>query len=127
LGVTAVANAVPNGSADAIGTVRDGGHLATITLDPPDEQRGIEISAVIVQPDGRALGELAGLLAAGKLEVSVAATFPLEEAAEALAAATRGGAGGAVVLHAFGGVVRVPRSGECEPLAANSCSNACRG
>ena len=44
LGVSAVANAAPNGSADAIGTVRDGGHLATITQDPPDEQRGIEIS-----------------------------------------------------------------------------------
>jgi len=99
LGVTAVANAVPNGSADAIGTVRDGGHLATITLDPPDEQRGIEISSVIVQPDGRALGELAELLAAGKLEVSTAATFPLEEAADALAAATGGSAGGAVVLR----------------------------
>jgi NADPH:quinone reductase-like Zn-dependent oxidoreductase len=99
LGVTAVANAAPNGSADAIGTVRDGGHLATITQDPPDEQRGIEISSVIVQPDGRALGELAELLAAGKLEVSVAETFPLEEAAAALAAATGGGANGAVVLR----------------------------
>ena len=53
LGVTAVANAAPNGSADAIGTVRDGGRLATITEDPPDERRGIEISSVIVQPDGR--------------------------------------------------------------------------
>jgi NADPH:quinone reductase-like Zn-dependent oxidoreductase len=99
LGVTAVANAVPNGSAVAIGTVRDGGRLATITQDPPDEQRGIEISSVIVQPDGPALGELAELLAAGKLEVSTAATFPLEDAAEALAAATGGGAGGAVVLR----------------------------
>ena len=97
--MTAVANAVPNGSADAIGTVRDSGHLATITQDPPDEQRGIEISPVIVEPDGRALGELAALLAAGKLEVSVAATFPLEEAAAAFAAATGGGAGGAVVLR----------------------------
>ncbi|MGA8926414.1 MAG: zinc-binding dehydrogenase, partial [Solirubrobacterales bacterium] len=93
------ANAVPNGSADAIGTVRDGGHLATITQDPPDEERGIEISPVIVEPDGRALGELAELLAAGELEVSVAATFPLEEAAGAFAAATGGGAGGAVVLR----------------------------
>src|SRR4051794_24628093 len=99
LGVTAVANAVPNGSADAIGTVRDGGHLATITHDPPDEQRGIEISSVIVEPDGRALAELAELLAAGKLEVSIAATFPLDDAAAALAAATGGSAGGAVVLR----------------------------
>ena len=99
LGVTAVANAAPDGSADAIGTVRDGGRLASISQDPPDEQRGIEISSVIVEPDGRALGELAELLAAGKLEVSTAATFPLEEAAEALGAATAGGAGGAVVLR----------------------------
>jgi NADPH:quinone reductase-like Zn-dependent oxidoreductase len=99
LGMTAAANAAPDGSAVAIGAVRDGGRLATITLDPPEEQRGIEISSVIVQPDGRALGELAELLAAGKLEVSVAETFPLEEAAAALAAATGGGAGGAVVLR----------------------------
>ena len=98
LGVTAVANAAPNGSADAIGTVRDGGHLATITQDPPDEQRGIEISSVIVRPDGPALGELAEFVATGKLEVSTAATFRLEEAAEALAAAI-GGGGGAVVLR----------------------------
>jgi NADPH:quinone reductase-like Zn-dependent oxidoreductase len=98
-GVTAVANAVPNGSAAAIGTVRDNGRLATITQDPPDEQRGIEISSVIVQPDGRALGELAELLASGKLELSTAATFPLEDAAAALASATGGGAGGAVVLR----------------------------
>jgi NADPH:quinone reductase-like Zn-dependent oxidoreductase len=98
-GVTAVANAVPNGSAVAIDTVRDSGRLATITQDPPDEQRGIEISDVIVEPDGHALGELAELAATGKLEVSIAATFPLEEAAEALAAAIGGGAGGAVVLR----------------------------
>jgi NADPH:quinone reductase-like Zn-dependent oxidoreductase len=97
-GVTAVANAAPNGSAVAIGTLRDGGHLATITLDPPDEQRGIEISSVIVQPDGPALGELAELLVTGKFEVSIAAAFPIEEAAEALAAAI-GGGGGAVVLR----------------------------
>src|SRR3954467_14985414 len=46
LGVTAVANAALDGSTDAIGTVRDGGRLATITQDPPGEQRGIEISSV---------------------------------------------------------------------------------
>jgi NADPH:quinone reductase-like Zn-dependent oxidoreductase len=52
-----------------------------------------------VQPDGRALGELAELVATGKLEVSTAATFPLEDAAEALAAAIGRDAGGAVVLR----------------------------
>ena len=54
---------------------------------------------MIVEPDGRALGQLAELLAAGKLEVSTAATLPLEDAAAALAAATGGSAGGAVVLR----------------------------
>jgi NADPH:quinone reductase-like Zn-dependent oxidoreductase len=98
-GVTAVANAAPGGSADAIGAVRDGGRLATITLDPPDEQRGIQISSVIVEPDGHALGELAELAAAGKLEVSIASTYPLEDAADALGAALEGRAGGAIVLR----------------------------
>jgi NADPH:quinone reductase-like Zn-dependent oxidoreductase len=98
-GVTAVANAAPDGSADAISTLREGGRLATITQDPPNEQRGIEVSSVIVEPDGHALGQLTGLLAAGKLEVSIAETFPLEDAATALAKATAGGSAGAVVLR----------------------------
>jgi NADPH:quinone reductase-like Zn-dependent oxidoreductase len=96
-GVTAAANVVPDGSADAIRTVRDGGRLATITEDPPGEQRGISISSVIVRPDGPLLEEMAELLAAGKLDIAVAATFGLAEAGSALAAA-RGGRGGAVVL-----------------------------
>lgn len=96
-GVTAVANAVPGGSADAIRTVRDGGRLATITEDPPGEERGISISSVIVRPDGPLLEEMAELLAAGKLDIAVAATFGLAEAGSALAAAG-GGRGGAVVL-----------------------------
>ena len=41
----------------------------------------------------------AKLVASGKLEVSISATFPLDEAAAALAAAIGGGAGGAVVLR----------------------------
>jgi NADPH:quinone reductase-like Zn-dependent oxidoreductase len=97
-GVTAAANAVPDGSADAIRTVRDGGRLATITEDPPGEQRGVSISSVIVRPDGPQLEEMAELLAAGKLDIAVAATFGLAEAESALAAA-RGGRGGAVVLR----------------------------
>jgi NADPH:quinone reductase-like Zn-dependent oxidoreductase len=96
-GVTAAANAVPNGSADAIRTVRDGGRLATITQDPPEEQRGVSMSSVIVRPDGPQLEEMAELLAAGKLDIAVAATFGLGEAESALATA-RGGRGGAVVL-----------------------------
>src|ERR687887_255225 len=98
-GVSAAANAVPGGSADAIRTVRDGGRLATITLDPPDEQRGIAISSVIVRADGPTLGAMTELLAAGKLDLSVTATYPLEDAASALARAVGAGGGGAVALR----------------------------
>jgi NADPH:quinone reductase-like Zn-dependent oxidoreductase len=97
-GVGAAANAAPGGAAEAIATVRDGGRLATITSDPPSAQRGIAISSVYVRPEGPRLGALAELLAAGELDISVAATFPLADAASALAAATGGHAGGAVVL-----------------------------
>ncbi len=97
-GATAAANAVPDGSADVIGAVRDGGRLVTITSDPPNEQRGIAVSSVIVRPDGATLGAMAELLGAGKLEISVAATFDLTDAAAALESALGGHYGGAVVL-----------------------------
>ena len=96
-GVSAAANAAPDGSADAIRAVRDGGRLATITLDPPDEERGIAISSVIVEADGPTLGAMTDLLAAGKLDISVTATYPLEDAASALAGAV--GGGGAAALR----------------------------
>jgi NADPH:quinone reductase-like Zn-dependent oxidoreductase len=98
-GVSAAANAAPGGSADAIRAVRDGGRLATITSDPPNEERGIAISSVIVRADGPTLGAMAELLAAGKLDISVTATYPLEDAASALAQAVGGGGGGAVALR----------------------------
>ena len=75
----------------------DGGRLATITGDPPAEERGIAVSDVYVRPDGPQLSELAELLARGALSVPVASVRPLEEAAEALREAVAG-ARGAVVL-----------------------------
>lgn len=97
-GVGFAANAVRGGAADAIRAVRDGGRLATITSDPPDEQRGIVVSSVYVRPDGKQLGSLTELLGAGKLEVAIGSVFQMDEAAAALAAAAHGHAGGAVVL-----------------------------
>jgi NADPH:quinone reductase-like Zn-dependent oxidoreductase len=97
-GVTAAANAVGDGSADAIRAVRDGGRLVTITGDPPDEQRGIAISSLIVEPDRQLLQTLANLLGDGKLELPVAAEFDLPDAAEALGRVQGGSRGGAVVL-----------------------------
>jgi NADPH:quinone reductase-like Zn-dependent oxidoreductase len=98
-GVSAAANAVTGGSADAMRSVRDGGRLVTITGDPPDPARGISNSALIVEPNGPQLEALAELLAAGKLEVQVAETYELADAAGALESALGGGGNGAVVIQ----------------------------
>jgi len=97
-GVSAAVNATPGGAKDAIRVVSDGGRLATITSDPPAEERGITVSSVYVRPDGGQLRNLAQFLADGQLNVSVAITFGLRDAADALATAVSGRAGGAVAL-----------------------------
>jgi NADPH:quinone reductase-like Zn-dependent oxidoreductase len=97
-GVAAAANAAPSGAATAIRAVADGGRLATITSDPPSQQRGITVSSIYVRADGNQLGELAKQFAAGQLEVPVAASYRLADAAQALTQATGGHAAGAIVL-----------------------------
>lgn len=98
-GVTAAVNAVPGHAADALRAVADNGRLATITSDPPAEERGITVSNVYVRPDGDQLRTLAQHFADGKLTVPVAATYRLTDAAAALALTTSGHAGGAVSLE----------------------------
>jgi NADPH:quinone reductase-like Zn-dependent oxidoreductase len=98
-GVASAVNAVPGGAVEAMRAVRDGGRLATITTDPPEETRGIRISSVIVRPDGSQLQALSELLGTGRLQIEIGSVFHIDEAAEALAAALRGGGGGAVVLE----------------------------
>jgi NADPH:quinone reductase-like Zn-dependent oxidoreductase len=97
-GVAAAANAAPGGAATAIRTVADGGRLATITSDPPSQQRGITVSSIYVRADGSQLGELAKQFAAGQLAMPVAASYRLADAAQALAQATGGHAARAIVL-----------------------------
>jgi NADPH:quinone reductase-like Zn-dependent oxidoreductase len=77
--------------------VADGGRLATITGDPPQEERGVTVSDVYVRPDGRQLSVLAELLAHGTLGVPIASVRPLEQAAQALREVVAG-ADGAIVL-----------------------------
>ena len=98
-GVAAAVNAVPGYAADALRAVADNGRLATITSDPPAEERGITVSNVYVRPDGDQLRTLAKQFADGKLTVPVAATYRLADAAAALAQTTSGHAGGAVSLE----------------------------
>lgn len=97
-GVSAAVNAAPGGANAAMRAVTDGGRLATITSDPPAEERGVRVTSVYVRADGHALRKLAQLLAEGALQVSVGATYPLLEAAAALEHAVGGSAGGAVAI-----------------------------
>jgi NADPH:quinone reductase-like Zn-dependent oxidoreductase len=97
-GVAAAANAAHGGAALAIRTVADGGQLATITSDPPGDQRDIVISTVYVRSDGGQLRKLARLLAEGRLALPVGSAHRLADAAQALGLAVTGQAGGAVVL-----------------------------
>jgi NADPH:quinone reductase-like Zn-dependent oxidoreductase len=97
-GVDAAANAAPGGAASAIEAVADGGRLATITSDPPRGQRGITVSSIYIRPDGNQLRELATRFADRHLEIPVAASYRLADAAQALAQVVGGHAAGAVVL-----------------------------
>ena len=97
-GVDGAVNAAPDGAADALAAVRDGGALATITDPAPAAERGITARYIEVVPDGRRLGVLAELLAAGALALRTEAPRPLEEAAAALDQARHGAHGAAVVL-----------------------------
>src|SRR5581483_863725 len=96
-GVPKAVNAARGQAATTLKAVADGGHVATITGDPPPEERGVAVSDVYVRPDGRQLSALADLLAQGRLSVPIASVRPLEQAAQALAEVVAG-ADGAIVL-----------------------------
>jgi NADPH:quinone reductase-like Zn-dependent oxidoreductase len=83
-GAPKAVNAARGQAATTLQAVADGGRLATITGDPPQEERGVAVSDVYVRPDGRQLSDLAELLALGTLSVPIASVRPLEQAAQAL-------------------------------------------
>lgn len=82
----------------ALDTVREGGMLISVPGGADDsvtaegEKRGIRVTGILVEPDGHALGELAGL------NVHVHETLPLEEAARAHELLQAGGLRGKLVL-----------------------------
>jgi NADPH:quinone reductase-like Zn-dependent oxidoreductase len=96
-GAPKAVNAARGQATTTLQAVADGGHLATITGDPPQEERGVAVSDVYVRPDGRQLSALAELLAGGILRVPIASVRPLEQAAHALREVVAG-ADGAIVL-----------------------------
>jgi NADPH:quinone reductase-like Zn-dependent oxidoreductase len=85
--------------------VREGGFLVAIA-DGADnatraqaQQRNVRVLEPLVEPDGRALDEIAALLTDGKLRVVVDEVFPLEAAADAHRRLERGGVRGKLVLE----------------------------
>ena len=96
------------GGADTIallGTLRRGGILLAVADGADDEVKraaarmGVKVSEPLVEPDGRGLEKISRLVEAGQLKVDVAATFPLERAAEAHRRLEAGGVGGKIVLE----------------------------
>lgn len=77
----------------AMELIEDGGRLTAITLDAPESRRGITTNDLYVHPDGRALGELAQLAAAGRLIVTVQVT-PIREGAPIADQVAAGRSGG---------------------------------
>jgi NADPH:quinone reductase-like Zn-dependent oxidoreductase len=119
-GVDAVVNAARGGAAIALQTVADGGHLATITGDPPLPERGVMVANIYVRADGARLAALVAALADGLLSLHVGATFPLAEAATALHGAVTGHAAGATVLTLEVGTIEPPRRRPSEVEAPTS-------
>jgi NADPH:quinone reductase-like Zn-dependent oxidoreductase len=96
-GAPKAVNAAHGQAATTLQAVAEGGRLATITGDPPPEERGIAVSDIYVRPDGRQLAALVELLANGTLSVPIASVGPFEQAAQALREVVAG-ADGAIVL-----------------------------
>jgi len=94
-----VINAVRGGAAGLPPLVADGGRLATITGDPPQGERGIEVVDAYVAPDGPALEAAVGQLLARGLTIPMAGFYDLGEAAVGLQTVVQSRAEGACVLE----------------------------
>jgi NADPH:quinone reductase-like Zn-dependent oxidoreductase len=83
------------------GVLKPGGILVTTLTEPSQEiarQHRVRATRYTVQADGDELKEIAQLLRSGKVKPTVSQTFPLERAADALAAVERGHSRGKTVL-----------------------------
>jgi len=97
-GATVGVNAARHGAASVLPAVADGGRLATITGDPPGQERGISVSDVYVRPDAQQLAGLVRRLADDELHLAVAGISTLSDAGAALSRAASGESVGAWVI-----------------------------
>jgi NADPH:quinone reductase len=97
-GVDAVIDTVGLG-ADGLACVREGGAFVTsVPTAVPEAARGIAPETVQVQPDAKALAELADQAATGELTARIAEVLPLDRFRDAFARLERGGLRGKIVL-----------------------------
>ena len=96
-GVDAVLDLVGGDALRAVAGLAKGTRRIVSAADPATAAE-VGGAAVLRARTGAVLGEVAGLVAAGKIDPHVNETFPLAEAGEALAAVERGHARGKVVL-----------------------------
>ena len=81
--------------------LKPGGILVSTLTDPSQEKAkelGVRALRYTVEADGNELAEIAELVAAGRVKPYVQKTYPLEKAAEALAAVEQGHSVGKIVL-----------------------------
>jgi NADPH:quinone reductase-like Zn-dependent oxidoreductase len=91
--------------ARSLATLRPGGILVTITggadaaaLRARAAELGVRVAALLVEPDGAGLEQLAHLVDTGALRPHVAATFPLDQVARAHQLGETGHTAGKIVL-----------------------------
>jgi NADPH:quinone reductase-like Zn-dependent oxidoreductase len=84
----------------AVALVRDGGQfVGVLSSTVPASERGVDVRAVAVEPDGARTAELLKRTASGELPARVAVVLALSEAAEAHRAVAKGGVRGRYVLQ----------------------------
>ena len=84
----------------SLAVLRDGGRLVS-TLEPPKDAGGRDVTITprwMAEPNGAELGEIAELMAAGEVKVTVSETFPLAEAVAAYERQEKGHVRGKIVL-----------------------------
>jgi NADPH:quinone reductase-like Zn-dependent oxidoreductase len=99
--IDAVANTVPGPTSELLlGKVKPGGIFASVVGPPANAALNptVQIAAMMSKPDAIALRTLAEDVLAGHLKIPIDRMLPLEQAAEAQAAAEKGGLGKILLL-----------------------------
>ncbi len=84
-----------------LGTLREGGTLITIAGAPPEQaakERGARAELLVMSPSSEQLSRIADLVAAGDVQVEIAATFPLSDVQQAHTLSESGHTRGKIIL-----------------------------